>query len=110
MLPAWGRHADTNAWFQASHVSCNRVTDTELRKDAEKQNKLPEEAPEEVSSGLVVQGRAGVSVRWCMGEVNFKALAVGLAGAKNVAGAAGFGGAQGAGLCGVLWERDRTGP
>lgn len=43
-----------------------------------------------------------------MGEVNSKALAVGLAGAKNVAEAACFGGAQGAGLCGVLWERGRV--
>lgn len=45
-----------------------------------------------------------------MGEGNFKALVVGLAGANNVAGAAWFGGTQVVGLCGVLWERDRMGP
>lgn len=42
--------------------------------------------------------------------MNFKALAVGLVGAENVAGAAWFGGARVAGLGGVLWERDGMGP
>lgn len=54
---AWGRHVDTNEWFQASPVICNGTTDTEPGTDTEKQRKLPEEAPEQVSSELVVQVR-----------------------------------------------------
>lgn len=34
---------------------CNGTTDTEPGTDTEKQRKLPEEAPEQVSSELVVQ-------------------------------------------------------